>query len=123
MPATRRAKQVFVDRERVERVRKAMVGEAEFRDLAETFKAIGDATRTKMLYVLAREELCVSDIAALLELTPSAISHQLRLLRNMKLVRHHRQGKVTYYAVDDRHIGRLLLEGLRHVAGEGDGNA
>lgn len=123
MPATRQATAVFVDRERVERVRAAMVGEDEFRDLAETFKAIGDVTRTKMLYVLAREELCVGDIAALLGLTPSAISHQLRLLRSLKLVRHHRRGKSAYYALDDRHIGRLLLEGLRHVTGEGDGNA
>ncbi len=122
MPAARRDAKVFTDGERIARVRRAMVGEDEFRDLAETFKAIGDVTRTKMLYVLAREELCVGDIAALLGLTPSAISHQLRLLRSLKLVRHHRRGKAAYYALDDRHIGRLLMEGLRHVTGEGDGN-
>ena len=112
--------ETFVDQERVERVRKSLMDEGVFHDLAETFKAIGDPTRTKMLYVLAREELCVGDIATLLGLTPSAISHQLRLLRHMKLVRHRRDGKVTYYALDDNHIGNLLMEGLKHVAGEED---
>lgn len=111
----------FVDEERVERVRKMLVGDSVFQDLADTFKAIGDLTRTKMLYVLAREELCVGDLAMLLGISPSAISHQLRLLRTLKLVRHRREGKVTYYALDDHHIGNLMMEGLKHVKGE-DGN-
>ena len=107
----------YVDQARVDRVRKAMMEEIVFQDLADTFKAIGDMTRTKMLYVLSREELCVGDLATLLGLSPSAISHQLRLLRHLKLVRHRREGKVTYYALDDYHIGNLLKEGKRHVTG------
>jgi len=107
----------YVDRERVERVRATMVSDDRFGDLANTFKAIGDLTRTKILYVLGREELCVGDLATLLGMTQSAISHQLRLLRTLKLVRHRRVGKVTYYALDDDHIGNLMLEGFKHVAG------
>jgi len=97
-----------------------MVTDSTFLSLAETFKAIGDPTRTRMLYVLGREELCVGDLAALLGMSPSAISHQLRLLRHLRLVRNRRHGKVTYYALDDRHIGNLMIEGLKHVLGEGE---
>lgn len=109
----------YLDRERVTRASKVMVPETVFKDLAETFKAIGDTTRTKVLYVLRREELCVGDLAALLGMSPSAISHQLRLLRHLGLVRNRRHGRVTYYALDDEHIGNLMTEGLRHVTGEG----
>lgn len=108
----------YLDRDRVTRASRTMVAEGVFQDLAETFKAIGDTTRTKMLYVLRREELCVGDLAALLGMSPSAISHQLRLLRHLGLVRNRRHGKVTYYALDDEHIGNLMTEGLRHVMAE-----
>ena len=107
----------YVDRDRVDRVRKSMVSDEIFQDLADTFKAIGDLTRTRILFVLSREELCVGDLATLLGLSPSAISHQLRMLRHLKLVRHHRDGKVTYYALDDHHIANLFQEGLKHVEG------
>ena len=109
--------ETYVNEERVKRVRKKMVSDPLFHDLADTFKAIGDPTRTKVLYVLGREELCVGDLATLLKLSPSAISHQLRLLRHLKLVRHRREGKTAYYALDDEHIGNLMTEGLKHVAG------
>jgi DNA-binding transcriptional ArsR family regulator len=108
----------YLNRDRVARVRRELVSERTFRDLAETFKAIGDTTRSKVLFVLGREELCVGDLAALLGMSPSAISHQLRLLRHLRLVRTRRHGKVTYYALDDEHIGHLMNEGLRHVGGE-----
>jgi ArsR family transcriptional regulator len=108
----------YLDKDRVARVRKAMVSDGVFQGLAETFKALGDPTRIKMLYVLGREELCVGDLAALLGMSPSAISHQLRLLRHLKLVRNRRHGKVTYYTLDDRHIGNLIGEGLKHVSGK-----
>lgn len=117
---TQEREETYVDQERVDRVRKTLVSDDHFGDLANTFKAIGDLTRTKILYVLGREELCVGDLATLLGMTPSAISHQLRLLRHLKLVRHRREGKVTYYALDDNHIGNLLLEGLKHVTGVED---
>ena len=116
----RSSTQHYLDRDRVTRASKVMVAESVFQDLAETFKAIGDPTRTKMLYVLCREELCVGDLAALLGMSQSAISHQLRLLRHLGLVRNRRHGKVTYYALDDEHIGNLMTEGLKHVTCQGE---
>jgi DNA-binding transcriptional ArsR family regulator len=83
--------------------------------LAETFKALGDLTRVRMLDALSRGEMCVGDIAELLGLSESAVSHQLRLLRGMRLVRPRRAGQMMYYALDDHHIVRLLEQGLEHV--------
>jgi len=106
----------FVDLAKVKRVREAMQSDEVFRDLADTFKAMGDFTRTKLLFALGMEELCVGDLAALLGLSPSAVSHQLRLLRHLRLVRFRREGKVTYYALDDEHITNLMMEGFKHVS-------
>jgi len=106
----------FVDSARVERVLGAMETDSVFQDLADTFKAIGDFTRTKILFALGMEELCVGDLAALVGLSPSGVSHQLRLLRHLKLVRFRREGKVTYYTLDDEHIRNLMIEGFKHVA-------
>ncbi|NLJ42914.1 MAG: helix-turn-helix transcriptional regulator [Bacteroidales bacterium] len=93
-----------------------MRNERFFHDLAETFKAMSDPTRTKIIYALCQEEeLCVHDIAMIIGTTNSAISHQLRTLRNMKLVRYNKVGKVTYYSLDDLHINNLFAEGIRHV--------
>jgi DNA-binding transcriptional ArsR family regulator len=83
--------------------------------LAETFKILGDATRVRILDALSCSELCVCDIARLLALSDSAVSHQLRLLRGMRLVRPRRVGRQVFYALDDEHIVRLFREGLRHV--------
>jgi ArsR family transcriptional regulator len=83
--------------------------------LAETFKMLGDATRVRILDALSCSELCVCDIARLLGLSDSAVSHQLRLLRGMRLVRPRRAGRQVFYALDDEHIVRLFREGLRHV--------
>jgi DNA-binding transcriptional ArsR family regulator len=83
--------------------------------LAETFKILGDATRVRILDALSCSELCVCDIARLLNLSDSAVSHQLRLLRGMRLVRPRRAGRQVFYALDDEHIVRLFREGLRHV--------
>src|SRR5262245_53656608 len=83
--------------------------------LAETFRALGDLTRVRMLDALARSELCVQDLAARLHLTESAVSHQLRLLRNMRLVRTRRDGRLIFYALDDQHIVGLFEQGLEHV--------
>ena len=87
-----------------------------FHYLAETFKAISDPTRAKIIYALCQEnELCVCDLAAIVETTNSAISHQLKTLRNMKLVKYNKVGKLTFYSLDDIHINNLFAEGLRHV--------
>src|SRR5919108_5920325 len=83
--------------------------------LAETFKVLGDATRVRILDALARAELCVHDLAALVGLNQSAVSHQLRLLRGMRLVRTRRDGRQIFYALDDDHIVRLFEQGLEHV--------
>jgi len=104
-----------MDNKKVRKVRKDMESDSVFQYLADTFKAMGDPTRTKILFALGREELCVGDIATLVRLSHSAVSHQLRLLRNLKLVRCRRAGKTAYYALDDDHIRNLMMEGFRHV--------
>ena len=83
--------------------------------LAETFKVLGDGTRVRILDALSRTELCVCDLARLLGLSDSAVSHQLRLLRGMRLVRPRRDGKMIFYTLDDQHIVRLFAQGLEHV--------
>ena len=83
--------------------------------LAETFKILGDTTRVRMLDALSRSELCVSDIARHVGLSESAVSHQLRLLRGMRVVRARRAGRMIYYSLDDQHIVGLFEQGLQHV--------
>ncbi len=86
-----------------------------FELLAETFQALGDYTRVKIVWTLSKSELCVSDLAERLEMSQPAISHHLRTLRNLRLVKTRRDGRNTLYALDDEHIDRLLIEGLEHV--------
>ncbi len=105
----------FVDEERVGRAKKNMKPEITLFELADTFQVLGDATRVRILHALSMEELCVCDIAALIDATQSAISHQLRLLRAAKLVKFRKEGKMAYYSLDDDHIRNLFEEGLRHV--------
>ena len=105
----------FVDWGKVKRARNAMKAEDAVVALAETFKLLGDPTRVRIAFTLSREELCVNDIAHLLGMSQSAVSHSLRALRQMKLVRIRREGKIAYYTLDDDHITRLLEEGFRHV--------
>lgn len=105
----------LVDPVRVARVRAALVGGREVSLLAETFRALGDVTRVKILDALSHGELCVCDLATLLGMSQSAISHQLRLLRSLRLVRARRAGRMMFYALDDQHIIGLFHEGLRHV--------
>ncbi len=83
--------------------------------LAETFKALGDPTRLRLLAALATAELCVCDLAALVGISESAASHQLRLLRALRVVRTRRDGRMVHYRLDDDHIARLLALGLEHV--------
>jgi ArsR family transcriptional regulator len=83
--------------------------------LAETFAALSDPTRVRILTALARQELCVLDLAGLLGLTGSAVSHQLRLLRAQRLVKYRKEGKIAFYALDDDHIRNLLGECMKHV--------
>ena len=87
--------------------------------LAETFRVLGDPTRVRILDALADGELCVCDIASLVGISESAASHQLRLLRGMRLVRPRRAGRLVYYAVDDQHILELMRQAMTHVQEDG----
>ncbi len=105
----------YIDERKVKRVRRAMKSVEAVAALAETFKILGDPTRVKIAFALAHEELCVCDLANLLGVSQSAVSHSLRTLRQMKLVRFRKEGKIAYYTLDDEHIANLLDEGFRHV--------
>jgi len=83
--------------------------------LADTFRVLGDPTRVRILDALSSGELCVCDIASLVGISESAVSHQLRLLRSMRLVRYRRAGRLMFYAVDDHHILELLKQALTHI--------
>lgn len=105
----------FVDEKRVKKVQKVMKSAEAITALAETFKILGDPTRIKIAFALSKEELCVCDIANLLGVSQSVVSHSLRTLRQMKLVRFRKEGKIAYYTLDDAHINNLLDVGFHHV--------
>lgn len=84
-------------------------------DLADFFKVFADSTRIKMLYVLMYSEMCVCDLAEILNMTQSAISHQLRTLKQMNLVRYRREGKTVFYSLADDHIKSILSQGMEHI--------
>jgi DNA-binding transcriptional ArsR family regulator len=107
---------IQIDLTRVRRLRGALVPADTVSALADTFRALGDPTRVRILDVLSHGELCVCDLAAVLSLSQSAVSHQLRLLRGLRLVRARRDGRMVFYALDDRHVVDLLGQGLKHVA-------
>ena len=106
----------FVHKKSVEAARKSIPAEGMLLGLSETFKVLGDVTRLKISLALSRQELCVCDIAALLSVSESAVSHQLRLMKTMRLVRYRKEGKMTYYTLDDEHIDDLIRVGVRHVS-------
>lgn len=83
--------------------------------LADLFKTFGDPTRIRILYTLSEQEMCVCDIAEVLDMTQSAISHQLRVLKQMALVKFRREGKTVYYSLADNHVATMLAQGLEHV--------
>ena len=104
-----------IDQEKVDRARAASPAPAALAVLAETFKVLGDPTRLMIVTALAREELCVCDLATLVGVSQSAVSHSLRTLRQLRLVRYRKVGKIAYYTLDDSHVARLVTEGLDHV--------
>lgn len=99
----------------VEKVRRELPEEDVLYDLTELFRIFGDSTRVRMLYVLFESEMCVCDIAQLLNMTQSAISHQLRALKNAKLVKARREGKTVFYSLADDHVRTIINQGLDHV--------
>ena len=109
---------VQIDLARVRKIRAELVNPDAVQGLAETFSALGDPTRVRILDALSHGELCVCDLAAVLGLSQSAVSHQLRVLRNIRLVRPRRDGRIVFYSLDDQHIMAIFKQTLQHVAEE-----
>ncbi len=105
----------FIHEDVVGKVKNEMPEDEKLYDLAELFKVFGDTTRIKIIYALFQEEMCVCDIADLLNMTQSAISHQLRVLKQARLVKFRKEGKVVYYSLDDNHINQIFNCGLCHI--------
>lgn len=106
---------IHVHDEIIKQVDEQMPEEDKLYDLADFFKVFADSTRIKILYVLMCSEMCVCDLAQILNMTQSAISHQLRTLKQMNLVRNRRDGKVVFYSLADDHIKSILSQGLDHI--------
>lgn len=98
-----------------QRVTKQMMPKKTFLLLAETFQALGDSSRIQIVWALSQGELCVGDVADTLEMTQPQVSHHLRMLRNLKLVKKRRDGRTSYYSLDDDHINCILKSGIEHV--------
>jgi len=105
----------IIDKEKVNRVNQNLTSIQETLDMAGLFKALSDPTRLRIVQALLLEELCVCDISEVVDVSISAISHQLRLLRNMRIVKFRKQGKQVYYSLDDEHITRLVKIALEHL--------
>ena len=106
---------LILQSETAERVIDAQPDEDVLFDLAELFKIFGDSNRNRILYALSGAELCVSDLASILSLSVSAVSHQLRILKASKLVKCRRDGKIIFYMLDDEHVRDIINLGLEHV--------
>lgn len=104
-----------VHEEAVKKAHQNMPDEDELCDIAELFKVFGDSTRIRILYVLFQSEMCVCDLAETLNMTQSAISHQLKILKQAKLVRSRREGKSVFYALSDNHVRTIIDQGREHI--------
>ena len=111
-----RCEYLYVHEDVVKQVTSEMPQDEILYDLAELFKVFGDSTRIKILYALFEAELCVCDMAQLLGLTQTAVSHQLRVLKNNKLVKFRREGKNIFYSLSDNHVRSILGQGMEHVS-------
>jgi ArsR family transcriptional regulator, lead/cadmium/zinc/bismuth-responsive transcriptional repressor len=105
----------FFDAKKIKMLRKKSRSQSELYKLSEVFAILGDTTRLKVVLALIETELCVCDIAGFLGITKSAVSHHLRLMRNLRLVRFRREGKMIYYCLDDHHIENLLKQATEHI--------
>ena len=110
---------VQIDLARVRKIRSELVAPDAVQGLADTFSALGDPTRVRILDALSHGELCVCDLAAVLGLSQSAVSHQLRLLRGIRLVKPRRDGRIVFYSLDDQHIISIFKQTLQHVEEDG----
>lgn len=110
-----RCEYMYVHQDVVNKVKQDMPQDETLYDLAEVFKVFGDSTRIKILYALFEAELCVCDIAQLLSVSQTAVSHQLRVLKNNKLVKFRKEGKNVFYSLADDHVRRIIDQGIEHV--------
>ncbi len=108
-----------VDPARVARGRQVLLDDEVYFELAETFRSLADSSRAKIVYTLLRVELCVCDLAAVVGMSESAVSQHLRVLRNLRLVKTRREGKLVYYSLDDAHVRGLLDVSLTHLRDRG----
>ena len=106
---------ITIDQKTAEEIENKMPEESELYELADLFKVFGDSTRIKILYVLFENEMCVYDIANILNMTQSAISHQLRILKQNRLVRFRKEGKTVLYTLADEHVFTILRQGIEHI--------
>ena len=106
---------ICIHEDKVQKGMETLPDEEKVKELAEFYKVFADATRVKILYVLLENEMCVCDLAAILKMTQSAISHQLRVLKQMKLVKNRREGKTVYYSLADGHIQNIISQGMEHI--------
>lgn len=107
--------QFCYNKAKVNALKRAMLADAKLIKLTDIFKILGDTTRAKILLALSKGELCVCDISHVLGLSISAISHQLRMLRNFGLVKYRNEGRMAFYTLDNDHIMRLVEEGIKHI--------
>ena len=107
---------VVIHKEVVENIKTKMPDDTSLNELADFFKIFGDSTRVRILWALSLNQMCVCDIAALLNMSQSSISHQLRVLKQNKFVKNRRDGKVVYYSLLDEHISYILKQGLTHIS-------
>ena len=105
----------IIHEERVKKAREKAFSPSEVEGLSQVFKALADPTRLNILWALSHDEMCVCDLAAFLNITESAVSHQLRLLRQLRLVTNRREGPVLYYRLNDDHVGTLVQVALEHI--------
>lgn len=106
---------LYVHKDIVSEVKEKMPLDEELYDLAELFKVFGDSTRVQMLYVLLEHEVCVCDLAGLLNISVSAVSHQLKVLKQSRLVKFRRDGKTVFYSLADDHVRTILEQGMEHI--------
>ena len=107
-----------IHEDRVQKVKKNMPADEQLYDLADFFKVFGDTTRVKILFALLFSEICVCDLSVILQMNQSAVSHQLRVLKQARLVKYRRVGKVVYYSLKDRHVQNIFEQGFIHLKEE-----
>jgi DNA-binding transcriptional ArsR family regulator len=99
----------------IENIKSSLVEDSIAYEMSELFKALGDPTRIKLIYALAQKELCVHDLTQVLNMGQSAVSHQLRYLRNLRIVKRRKEGKTVFYSLDDNHVEQIFLQTHQHI--------